>query len=511
MKLKEENIIYINTDEYETPKASNTLLEGRENIVQMQYKEGMPEVTIHVQAYNRLDKTKRCVESILRNTKGINYELLLVDNGSTDGTLEYFKQVPYKYKKIMRVTKNVGSGFPTSILNYLDIAPYIVIISNDLILTPNWLHNLLICIKSDKKIGMVNAVSSNVSNLQQVDLPFQTYEEMEEQARRFNCSDPTKWEERVRLITLGTLLRKEALYAVGLPFADVGFFHDFGDDDLSYRMRRMGYKIILAKDTWIHHDHDFRSLEEKDPKEFYESMEIGRQNFMEKYRGIDAWETKLPTFITSIRQAPICNTKNQVRVLGIDVGTGDILLDLKNYLRLNHIFDVALDAFIQDSKYREELCTICDGMVACDREEGIRLYYPVESYDYIILGNVFNSYAEPFIVLQDIMALLKSGGILFLSLENTFNFFDFFNMLGNREKYRENFVYHISLEQLLKEIEEYGHLVRLELNGEELGKEEENMLSKFWNNFEINEKRDVNMARLLTKEFVLTIQKNKNR
>lgn len=504
--MKEE-IQYINTDDYEAPKVANSLFEGRENVVQMQYKEGMPEVTILVQAYNRLDKTKRCVESILRNTKGINYELLLVDNGSTDGTLEYFRQVPYEQKKILRVTKNVGTAFPNIAMHSSQLAPYLVTVTNDLILTPNWLHNLLICIKSDDRIGMVNPVSSNVSNLQQVDLSFETYEEMEEQARKFNQSDPRKWEERIRLITLGTLYRKSALYATGFPMGDVGFFHDFADDDIAYCMRRMGYKIILAKDTWIHHDHDFRNLEDKDPKEFYESMEIGRQNFMEKYRGIDAWENKSLMFITSIRQAPICNTKDQVRVLGIDVGTGDALLELKNYLRLHNIFDVSLDSFTQDAKYREDLCTICDGTVACDREEGIRLYYPVESYDYIILGNVFNSYTEPFVLLQDIMMLLKRGGIIFLAIENTFNCLDLFNMMGKRKSVREEFVYHISLEQLLKELEQYGKLVGLELNGRQLSQEDEELLNKFENVFEIQEEKGVNKARLLTKEFVLTIQK----
>lgn len=502
-----EEIHYINTDDYEAPKVANSLFEGRENVVQMQYKEGMPEVTILVQAYNQIDKIKRCIESILRNTKGINYELLLVDNGSEDETLEYFKQVDYEPKKIIRITKNIGSAFPACVLHNLELAPYVVLIPGDLVLTPHWLKNMLICMKSDKRIGMVNAVSSNVSNLQQVDLLFKDYEEMEKKAEQFNQSDPTKWEERMRLITLGTLYRKEALYTVGFPISDIGFFHDFGDDDISYRIRRFGYKLILAGDTWIHHDHDFRNLESKDPVEFQKSLEIGRQNFMEKYHGVDAWDNNICSWIQSLRKAPVIHDKKEVNILGIDVGSGDILLELKNHLRRNNIFDVNLQAFTQDATYREDLYSICNGRVICDREDGIRLCYPEESYDYIILGKAFNSYNEPFVILQDVMKVLKRGGILFLILENTFNHMEVLNIFGEREQVRENIFYHISLEQLMSNVECYGQIIDIDMNGTQLSIEKQEKINKILKYIQMSDNKDMNLARLITKEFILTTQK----
>ena len=56
-------------------------------------------VSIVIIGYNRLEKTKRCVESVIKYTADFNYELILIDNGSTDETTDYFQTVNYKNKK----------------------------------------------------------------------------------------------------------------------------------------------------------------------------------------------------------------------------------------------------------------------------------------------------------------------------------------------------------------------------------------------------------------------------
>ena len=145
---------------------------------------------------------------------------------------------------------------------------------------------MLRCAESDPRIGMVNPVSSNVSNFQNVEFAFASLEEMQRKAAEHNVSDPRKWHERLRLVTLGTLYKRECLDMIGK--ADYGFFHDFVDDDLTFRVRRAGYKAILVRDVFVHHDHDL--MKDRDPDEFRESLEKGRLNFKEKYFGVDAWD-----------------------------------------------------------------------------------------------------------------------------------------------------------------------------------------------------------------------------
>lgn len=162
---------------------------------------------------------------------------------------------------------------------------YYIGLANDMIVTSHWLSNLIKCAESDAAIGMVAPVSSNVTNRQRIDLQFSSSEEMQQEAEKFNRSNPAKWEERIRLVTIAPLITRDCLEAVGTMF-DLGFFHDFSDDELSFRIRRAGYKCVLAGDTWVHHVHDFST---RAPEKLVRSMGEGSKNFREKYYGLDSW------------------------------------------------------------------------------------------------------------------------------------------------------------------------------------------------------------------------------
>ena len=127
-------------------------------------------VTIIVQAYNRIEKTKKCISSILKYTSDVDYDLLLIDNGSTDNTFDYFKSVNCIKKRIIHLSKNISVTYPTLFYDLSWLSRYVVVVQNDLIVTPHWLSNLIKVAESDDRIGMVNPVSSNVSNFQQVEL-----------------------------------------------------------------------------------------------------------------------------------------------------------------------------------------------------------------------------------------------------------------------------------------------------------------------------------------------------
>lgn len=433
------DFIEIDTDRMEPPKVGDSLYENRRALVEMQ--EDIPEVSIIVQAFNRLEKTRRCVKSILSYTKNIDYELILLDNGSSDGTLEYFHSVPWPKKKIIHITKNIGAGYPALNLYANQFGKYICTLSNDNIVTPHWLENLLICMNSDPKIGMVNPVSSNTSNLQSVEFSYKTYEEMQKKAAQFNRSDPRKWEDRQRLITIGTLYRKEVFLASGWPIGDAGFFHDFGDDDLTFKIRRLGYRTVLAGDTWICHDHDLRSGEGKDPVEFQRSLKIGRENFQEKYFGVDAWEDVNNFYIPYFGYFPPPKVTGRARVLGVDVRCGTPILDIKNWLRKSGIFNTELSAFTQDPKYWLDLKTICAGPVLCDREEFLTDSFLPDYFDYVVADRPLNRYHEPQKMLDGLFSLCRGGGIVACKLKNTFSFQEYVHLLGQRNVYDREFAY----------------------------------------------------------------------
>ena len=67
------------------------------------------DVSVLILAYNHLDYTRRCVESFLQTVPpDLNYELILVNHGSSDGTKEYFEKIgPHKQ---LNIAVNGGGG-----------------------------------------------------------------------------------------------------------------------------------------------------------------------------------------------------------------------------------------------------------------------------------------------------------------------------------------------------------------------------------------------------------------
>lgn len=500
-----DEITVINTDHMQPPEVGDDLYTNRSKVVRQV--QGEVEVSIVIMAYNRLEKTKRCVSSVLQYTKGINYELILVDNGSEDQTLDYFKSIEHKHKKIIHITKNIGAGFPYLHLLLSNIGEFYVALANDIVVTTNWISNMLHCIKSDPRIGMVNPMTSNVSNLQGIEFTYQTLEEMQQKAKQHNISDPCKWEDRIRLITLGTLFRKEALLTIGWPISDMGFFHDFVDDDISFRIRRAGYRTVLAGDTWICHDHDYQNGEGKEPTEFQRSLEIGKQNFRDKYFGVDAWDDVCNYYIPYLSRLPSPPEHRRCAVLGVDIRCGTPILDIKNWLRKHNIFEAELSAFVQDAKYWIDLKTICKGTVLCDREEFLRDAFLPENFDYVVADRPLNRYHEPQKFLNDLFFLCKKDGVIICKLINTFNFRTYLNLLGERAVYNQEFAYDIPPETLQNAILKQGEIQAILPIGFELGGEAQDSLKALIPSGFSSQQRNELIQRMQCREFVFIVRK----
>lgn len=376
------------------------------------------EATIAVVAYNRLEVTKACIKRILKYTRNIRYKLILVYNENEQGTgiLEYFKSVEHEHKLVLHITRNVGAAFAyEQIMKHIE-GKYFVHVPNDVIVTQNWLTNLIRCAESDCRIGMVNPVSSNVSNFQNVFLEAENMQQMQERAKEYNVTDPTKWQERLRLITLGTLFTRACLAAIGNPF-DVGFVHDFGDDDLSFRVRRAGYKVMLAGDTWVHHHHDILEKRRNRPVQKAVMGLKGREAFRSKYFGIDAWDDTT-NFVFMYIGAFIERPKHGKKpcILGIDIKCGTPILDIKNKLREYGLLEAETAAFTQDARYYIDLQTICDGGVVCDRPAYLSEHFQKGYFDYIIIGKNINEYEDWQKMIQDSYQLLEADGQMFVSV-----------------------------------------------------------------------------------------------
>lgn len=444
------NDIFLDVGDFERPEAKDNVRKSRIGYYENIYNLSEINTGIFVLGYNRVEKTRECVESILKYTKDIKYELILVDNNSSDDTYDYFKSVPYEHKKIVRLSKNTGSAFVGQLYTSLFRGKYYAMVTNDVVVTKNWLSNMIKCIESDDSIGLVVPASSNVSNCQQINLNFRNLDEMQAEAEKFNISNPLKWEERMRLINIVSLMKKEVFDLVG--FGDVGFFHDFGEDDYSVRVRRAGYKLILCGDTFVHHNHDIWNMEGKNASEYEKGLMIGRDNFKEKYFDIDAWDDimNFENELLNMLELPSCPIS---KMLAVDVKCGTPILQFRNLLRKNNILNSDCCAFTSHAKYYNDLLYVTDGKVSCDRIDYLTEHYTNDSFDYIILGESINNYPKPIQLLQELLHILKPGGQLLLKLQNVFDYKMFLQILGQEQNVDSNMPVVISIQSILSCLE----------------------------------------------------------
>lgn len=247
----------------------------------------MGKTSIIVLSHNTLDYTRLCVESIRTYTELGSYELIVVENGSTDGSCEWL--VEQEDVCLLRNEKNLG--FPIGCNQGMQKAEgdAFLFLNSDTIVTPNWLNNLRCALFSDESIGAVGCVTNSCSNYQKIPATYADLDEMISFAEKFNCSDSQKWYPWMSLVGFCFLMKREVYERVG-GFDEAFSPGNFEDDDLSLRIRAAGYHLLLCQDTFIHHfggrsfAQSFTDAEfEEKQKEYEKTLERNYEYFSRKW------------------------------------------------------------------------------------------------------------------------------------------------------------------------------------------------------------------------------------
>jgi GT2 family glycosyltransferase/glycosyltransferase involved in cell wall biosynthesis len=124
---------------------SNTLMEFPISV--------QPMVSIILLFYNRAEISLQCLETLLKNTDDVSYELIIVDNASTDETSALLDHV--KNAKVFRNIKNAGFGGGCNQAAEHAIGKYLLFLNNDAQLLPNSLKVMLDTFNEGNGIGAV--------------------------------------------------------------------------------------------------------------------------------------------------------------------------------------------------------------------------------------------------------------------------------------------------------------------------------------------------------------------
>ncbi len=236
--------------------------------------------SIIIPVCNNLELTRACIQSIFAHTLE-PFELIIVDNGSTDGTVEYLKGIT----DVQLIQNQENEGFPRACNQGILHArgEYLVIINNDVIVPDGWLGNLIDHLDDEERVGIVGVCSNYVGGSQKTKGYYKSLADYYEFAREFYWENEGEYLLTYRLAGLCMLISKDVIQQIG-GFDERFTPGNFEDDDFCLRAAIANYKMVIAKDVFVHH---FGSMTfKKDQEEYRKLLAINWGKFKLKW-GID--------------------------------------------------------------------------------------------------------------------------------------------------------------------------------------------------------------------------------
>ena len=363
--------------------------------------------SIIILTFNQLDYTKNCIDSIRQYTGKNEYEIIVVDNNSSDGTVSWLKE----QKDIKTIYNKENAGFPKGCNQGIGISSgdNILLLNNDVIVTCNWLDNLIQCLYSSSDIGAVGPITNSASYYQAISVSYQTVPEMQLFAEEINKANSKIWEERLKLVGFCLLIKKGVLDQVGL--LDEQFSPgNFEDDDISYRIRLAGFRLMLCKDTFVHH---FGGTSFKQDNSRYAALLTENSiKFMDKWGFNSAYSTAIRYDVAKLIDSP---EDSRLNILEVGCACGGTLLNLKSKYKNAMLYGIEINKAAARSAAL--FADISDQDI-----EGMALTYSEKFFDYILLADVLEHLRDPWKVLDTFKRYLKPGGKLLVSLPNIMHF-----------------------------------------------------------------------------------------
>ncbi len=325
-----------------------------------------PKITIGIVTYNCLNYTKLFLK-YLRLNADIPYQLIVIDNHSTDSTIDYLS----KQKDLLLVAnkRNYGFGYANNQAFSRSKTPLFLGVNNDTVIFPKFLSQLVAYVKKYPRYSQFGVYSNCIAALnpytrQPIDKEIkesfkesvspanivkQYYGDMNQFSQKFTQSNPgIQILETPPNFTGGWcfLVRTQEVKQVGGLF-DTRFKIGFWEDvDLSWRLAEIG-KIVHLNNLYIHH---FTHISFKNNKLKKSDHAISHANAL---RFAEKWSENIRSFFKSkfSQGLTLKDITKKYFIFKVYFGSGDDLSDKESKLKSDFINSkIGFKDFLANSK-----------------------------------------------------------------------------------------------------------------------------------------------------------------
>ena len=214
----------------------------------------MNNIAIVILTWNGLHLTKRCLSSLIESELPLGTEIIVVDNGSTDGTVEYLRN--FKGVQLIENEKNLGYSKAVNIgIQFAPDGSDIVLLNNDIEITEkDWLKKLQLQTYSDERIGVAGVkILKDDGTIQHCGayIPIDTYWGQQIAGGEIDINQYDGIYDVESVVFACAYIKNEIIRKVGLLCED--FFAYFEDTDYCLRVSKSGYKVVMCGSIRITH------------------------------------------------------------------------------------------------------------------------------------------------------------------------------------------------------------------------------------------------------------------
>jgi GT2 family glycosyltransferase len=209
-------------------------------------------ISFIISVYNRLDLTRACLESLEQTVDRRDWEVIIVDDSSTDGTREFLATLPARYGVLLNDAKQ-SYAVNNNRAAALARGEFLCLLNNDIVLAPGWLEPMLTAFDRFPDAGIVGNVQRNprTRRYDHMGIVFSRRGTHRSFGKHF-LFRPFKGYTQWKAVTTACCLIRRSVFLQFGGF-DEDYINGCEDLDLCLRLGQHGFKHYVANDSVVFH------------------------------------------------------------------------------------------------------------------------------------------------------------------------------------------------------------------------------------------------------------------